>query len=313
MTFEEFFAQWHNKRNYITVMTSGSTGDPKVITLAKEFMRRSARRTNNFFGITSRSRLHSCISPDFIGGKMMGVRADLSGATLTWENPSNQPLGSLRPSDRIDLLAVVPSQMLHILENQSQLPEIGNIIIGGSAIHPALRKKISGSGLNCWETYGMTETASHIALRKVMDKELPFEVLPGIEVTTNEGCLKIEFQEGERVQTNDLAEIESPGKFYIRGRRDDVIISGGRKINPLEVEEKIRPFVEGEFFLVGQPDEKWGQRVVMVVEKGFNPLEIEDFRGRLEGILQGYEIPKEIKVVDKLSHTSSGKLKRELK
>lgn len=241
----------------------------------------------------------------------MAVRALECGAGLTWETPSNRPLEGLGPDETVDLLAVVPSQMLHIVSSLDTMPRLRNIIIGGSAIVPGLRRSIRESGLNAFETYGMTETASHIALRRIEDSERPFVPLEGITVGTDRrGCLEIKFESGERVVTNDIAEVYGDGSFSIKGRADHVIVTGGKKVHPEEVERKIAAVVSHPFVIGGEPDAKWGTRVVLRVESAGE----EDMQGMLNSLrplLEPWERPKRIEVVEKLARTSNGKLKRD--
>lgn len=309
MTFDEFLDEWRGCAPIITARTSGSTGQPKLIELRKEFVRDSGLRTNSFFNITPSSRLHSCVAADFIGGKMMAVRSELAGCAFTWEIPSNAPLGGLKREDHIDLLAVVPSQMLYIVEHYESMPDIGAVIIGGSAIHPSLRDKIIRSGVNAYETYGMTETASHIALCKIKEGESWFTTLDGITVALDDReCLVIRFSTGETFVTNDLAYIDNKGCFKILGRYDNMIITGGKKVSPEKLEKIISPIVERECVVCGRSDEKWGERLVLKIEgpKG----DETELRNILKGILQPYEVPKEIEWVEKLERTSNGKIKR---
>lgn len=309
MTFNEFLAEWRNDAPTVRAITSGSTGKPKTIELEKSFLRRSGERTNRFFSINSRSRLHSCVGADYIGGKMMAVRADIAGCRFSSELPSNRPLSSLTKDEEISLLAVVPSQMLHIIENIDKIPKIKAILIGGAPLHPLLREKIIASGLDAWETYGMTETASHIALRKVDKLSEWFYLLDGITVESDSrGCLIIRFQEGEEVITNDLAEIRQDGGFKIKGRYDNVIITGGKKVSPEEVESKITPLIEEEFLITSRPDEKWGERIVLLIE-GERGDE-QSLRKELRNVLAPHEMPKEIEWITGLERTPNGKLKR---
>lgn len=308
MTFEQFIDEWHNDKDFIIAKTSGSTGQPKEIMLPKNFVKESAIRTNTFFGINKDSHLHSCISPDTIGGKMMAVRSVIADAIFSYESPSNQPLKAFDSEFTIDLVSVVPSQVLFILDNIDFLPKINNLLIGGSSIHPELRKKISRSRLKAYESYGMTETASHIALRKILDIETPFTLLPGIEVTLDErNCLCISFGDKTFIQTNDIAEIISNKEFIIKGRKDDVIISGGKKINPYEIEKKLYNIINRPFLVTGFPNEKWGEKVVMIIE-GLPVLpQIEE---KIAPLLEKWEMPKEILYVKELPRTSNGKLRR---
>ena len=311
MTFEDFLNEWHNKEEFITAFTSGSTGEPKEIKLPKDLVKASAERTINFFDITNKSHLHSCVSPDFIGGKMMAVRALLSGATLSWETPSNTPLKEFITNENIDLLAVVPSQMIHLVENINKLPEIKNIIIGGAPIHPDLKKKIILSGLNAFETYGMTETASHIALRKVLDKDIPFTILPGIQISKDENnCLIIRVDDNDEIVTNDIVDLISEKEFFIKGRKDDVLITGGKKINPVEIEDKIAEFIPLPYLVTGFPDEKWGEKVVLIIQKNPIDFDIKELKTNLGNVLYNWEMPKEILFVKFLPKTSNDKIRR---
>lgn len=308
MTYLEFLEEWKSTATGIRCHTSGSTGTPASILLPKEQMRASARRTIEFFGLTPQSVLYSCISPDFIGGKMMLVRQQELGCVFESEPPSNRPLASGFDMPVIDLLSVVPSQMVHLIANIDRLPIIRNILVGGSAIPSVLRKKIAASGLNAYETYGMTETASHIAIRKIQDGNIPFHTLNGIEVEEMNGALKIDINGWKSILTNDACVIYNQHEFEILGRLDNVIVSGGRKIHPEMVEQKLSAFLQFPFFITSQPDEKWGDAVVLIAEAPcvFRP-EIEEACFKC---LEGYERPKKIVFSERLPRTPNGKIIR---
>lgn len=312
MSYEDFLAEWRNENSFIICNTSGSTGKPKTIELPKDLMRQSAGRTVDYFGLKSDSHLHSCISPDYIGGKMMAVRSEELGCELTWETPTNRPLRFYR-GNSIDLLAVVPSQMIYLLENLNSLPEIKHIIIGGAPIPHKLRTRIAFSGLDAYETYGMTETASHIAVRKVTERETPFMPLHGIEVSVDtEGRLGISMDGYPDFVTNDIAEIyktDHGNGFYISGRYDNVINTGGKKVYP----EKIEYILEKEFgcpvLITSAPDERWGERVVMVIEDG-NDSEIDfELTSRCKSLLDPSFVPKQI-IHSEIPLTPNGKKER---
>ncbi|MCH5241734.1 MAG: AMP-binding protein [Muribaculaceae bacterium] len=307
MDFKEFIEEWTSSGDYIKVHTSGSTGNPKDIFLPKYFVEESAKRTNRFFNISSESWLHSCIGPDYIGGKMMAVRANIANARFTFELPSNEPLQELSPQDNLDLVAIVPSQVIYMLDNIKSIPKIQNLLIGGSPVHPSLRQKIAKSGLNAYESYGMTETASHIALRKITYDETPFKLLPGINISLdNDNCLVINFEDKNKIYTNDIAELISDSEFYIRGRKDQIIITGGKKINPVELEIRISKFIESPFIFIGVPDEKWGEKVVLLIEGEKK----ENLKNNLKLLLHNWEMPKDIFFVKELPRTPNGKIKR---
>lgn len=339
MNYEEFIDEYLNPDvDYITVCTSGSTGTPKEILLDKRLIDSSAWRSIKFFGITSDSHIHSCISPDFIGGKMAAVRAILADCRFSSEEPSNRPL-ILIDSKWPDLISVVPSQMLYILENFSDIPAHVNFLVGGSPVNRELATHIEAAGINAWESYGMTEAASHIALRKISADPEPFSALEGISVgIDSRGCLTIVLPYTEKIITNDLAEFEktenpqnsqntsNPGKrFRILGRIDNVLITGGKKVIPEEVESILLPGLKESgvtaIMLVGEEDEKWGQRLVLMIESNKNVTngnsEESEAIIRKAGqlaieLLPGYKRPKEIRLTPSLPRTANGKLIRKI-
>lgn len=306
MTYEEFALEWENNDN-IKCRTSGSTGIPKLISLPKCQMLKSAERTAEYFNLDSASLLYSCISPDYIGGKMMLVRQRLLGCRLDWEKPSNTPLSGYK-ADKISLLSVVPSQMIYILDNIKDMPAIDNILIGGSAIPANLRKRIAESGLNAYESYGMTETASHVALRKIEETPGYFTTLGDISVESNNGRLVIRIPGWQAIETNDCTEVISSYKFRILGRSDNVIISGGIKINPERVEEELSSSISTPFFITSVPDDKWGEMVVLVAEA--EETMREDLENACKCLKNGYERPKKIIIKSALNYTQNGKLIR---
>lgn len=314
MDYEDFLREWNGPLPFIEVSTSGSTGSPKVIELEKTFLKESALRTINFFGLNHSARFHSCISPDFIGGKMMAVRASAANASLSWEMPSNSPLDSFPSGIPIDLLAVVPSQIAALLERKN-LPVIRNIIIGGAPIPEALRMKIATSGFNAFETYGMTETASHIALRKVVSEKIPFKTLPSIKVQSDpDGALNIIFDNGSVVKTNDIAEIISDTEFFILGRKDLIINTGGKKVNPIDLENSISHLIDNPYMISSLPDDKWGEKIILIIQDDSDSARQEYLRQNLilsfKKEFESWKIPKEIIFVKKIPLTSNGKIRR---
>ncbi len=338
---QDFIAEWRSGAPLIGARTSGSTGHPKEIWLRREDMILSARRTMSFFNLSGGARLHSCVSPEFIGGKMMVVRGEVTGARYTFEPPSNHPLQSVPSREKIDLLSVVPSQMVSLLDRMERdsglLPHIGNILIGGSPINQSLRARIAASGMRCWESYGMTETCSHIALRKVAaDPLLPFSTLPGIRVVlSSEGTLTIHNALSDRtvIHTNDLAQVFSDDSFLISGRKDNVIVTGGKKVHPEHVENRllnfdallseiIRRYEAGSgesgpltgLLVSSAEDALWGEAVAYVVEmpgteclKESDARMVSEVRDALRAYFPPEELPKRIFLIPSLPKTPNGK------
>lgn len=321
---DRFISEWNDASPAVSAHTSGSTGTPKEIMLSKEMMRRSAMRTISFFGISSRSHLHSCVSPAFIGGKMMILRAILSGARFSAEEPSNNVLSDIG-EEEYDLVSVVPSQLAGILERGRPYPRVARYICGGSAINPSLRESIVDAGLEVWESYGMTETASHIALRKVERSPGLFYPLDGINVgLDSRGCLTIcetgSLPDAINVTTNDLATLMPDGGFRIDGRFDHMILTGGKKVLPEEIENRLQPTLASvglgrdEFFVTSRPDRRWTQAIVLVIAGSPElAMRLENMIASLpESVIPRWQRPKDVIPLPQLRHTPSGKLIRRL-
>lgn len=314
MTIDDFLKEWHSAADYVVGHTSGSTGKPKEIHLLKADMKASAALTNEFFGIGNGSRLMLCLSPDYIAGKMMIVRALEAGATLIHEKPSNRPLEH-HDGSPIDLLAVVPSQALWLANHPALLRGVRNIIVGGGEIPNALREKLAMLDVNIYSTYGMTETCSHIALAHVGKEAEPFRALASVTFTTDErGCLVIDAPQFSfrRLTTNDIVRLLSPTSFYWCGRYDNVVNTGGIKVFPEEIERIIQPYISRRFYVTSRPSEKWGQELVLKIEG--EPMDIEAQKvllAEISPLLSPYQLPKAIIFQPHFAETPTGKVKRE--
>ena len=308
---KKFIEEWLNPLPYVVAHTSGSTGTPKEIRLLKSDMRSSARATIEFFGLDSRSHLHLPLSPDYIAGKMQIVRALESGASLTVETASNRPLAACLTdaSRRISLLPVVPSQVNGLLESPL-CQRIDNLIIGGAPLSAADEERIISTGLRAFATYGMTETCSHVALRRLGTD--CFSALPGFRFSTDgRGCLVIRsatLSFGELV-TNDLVETACDTSFRWIGRIDNVINSGGLKISPEEIEKKIAPLFAPEttFYLTSRQSSRWGEEMVLVTDM---PGPYDEISERIESVTGHLRAPKAIIFDPDIRRTSSKKIIR---
>lgn len=300
--------EWRNGAPWVTAHTSGSTGTPKTIRLSRALVRASAWRTIQFFGLDRSSVLYSCLSPDTIGGKMVAIRATECAASFGYETPSNSPLAAFGPDDRLTMVSVVPSQLHHLLERHScgTLPHIETILCGGAPLPDTMRERIAKANLPVWESYGMTETASHVAVRRVTDGPLnPFIPLPGISMKLdNRGCMVIDLGDSTEIVTNDMARMLPDGGFVITGRYDNMVISGGRKINPEEVERLIGCTVSA------MPHEKWGECLVAVTESGEPGCDSDELVKRILAIRPHWMRPKAIVRVPRIPRVASGKVCR---
>ena len=308
MDLQAFLAEWHNERSTVLVHTSGSTGRPKPMWVEKRRMEASARLTCDYLGLHEGDTALLCMSLDYIAGKMMVVRALVRGLQLVTVEPSGEPLKAV--SQPLDFAAMVPLQVwnsLRVAEQRQRLMDIGQLIIGGGAIDDALAAELRLFPHAVWSTYGMTETLSHIALRRLNGSSASewYTPLAGVSVSQNEdGCLVIDapaVHEGALV-TNDVAELAADGRFRILGRRDNVICSGGIKIQAEEVERLLRSHLHVPYLISKRPDEKFGEVVVLLTEGS-----ADDARCVAEQVLPKYWCPKAYVKVAHIPLTETGK------
>ena len=312
--FYEFLESWFDNKDYVVGHTSGSTGKPKEIHLQKSDMLQSARMTNSFFGLGRGCRFLLCLSPDYIAGKMMIVRAIEAGAEIVEERPSNRPLAEYDGLP-FDFVAVVPSQAQYLAEHPDRLRFVRTVIVGGGVVSEKLRAMLAEKGVEAYSTYGMTETCSHVALSKISMTLQPFKALPFITFAKDgRDCLVINAPEMsfKRLVTNDVVELVDSTTFYWKGRYDNVINTGGIKVFPEEIEPRLAPLLQCRYYIASRLSEKWGEEVVLVVEGGdLSDVEKTGLLQRFKAVLPVYSVPKDIVSVPAFKETSSGKVIRE--
>lgn len=311
----DFLLDWLDNRETIAIYTSGSTGKPKQVEIGKQYMVNSAIATGDFFNISVGDTALLCLPADYIAGKMMLVRAMILGLEIDLVKPSSNPLEKLKKA--YDFSAMTPMQVQHSLPKLSQLKKL---IVGGAPISGTLKAALPKTKCKIYETYGMTETVSHIAAKRVngrkKEEDPCFTLLPGVKTSLDErGCLVINAPHvtGAPVVTNDLATLVSKKKFHWLGRYDNLINSGGIKLIPEQIEEKIRGAIDGRFYVKGIPDDKLGEKLVLFIEEKTNPgLVKEDIKKEIGTFpsLDKYEVPKEIRLVKAFRETKSGKVLR---
>ena len=329
-----FLDEWNNDSAYVEVKTSGSTGEPKRMMVEKRRMLNSARITCDFLGLKPGDTALLCMSTDYIAGKMMIVRSIERGLKLISVEPSGHPLANnyqlsarlcrlaqprivrsaspLGSSKNCQLAfaAMVPMQVynsLRVPEEKERLMAIRHLIIGGGAIDDAMEAELKKFPNAVWSTYGMTETLSHIALRRISGPEasewyIPF---PTVKLsTTDEGCLVIDAPEvcADTLVTNDIVELKSDGRFRVLGRKDNVICSGGIKIQIEEVERELKPYARVPYIISKKKDEKFGEIVVLLTEG-----DTDEMRAVCEKYLPKYHRPKLYQHIDQIPLTETGK------
>ena len=306
MDLEEFLAEWHNDSPCVNVHTSGSTGQPKPMLVEKRRMEASARITCDFLGLKEGDSALLCMSLDYIAGKMMVVRALTRGLKLTVVEPTGSPSWN----GDIDFAAMVPMQVYNLLqthEGRERLMAVKHLIIGGGAVDEELASALASFPNAVWSTYGMTETLSHIALRRMSGPDASewYTTFEGVALSlTADGCLVIDapaVHDGPLV-TNDIAELSDKG-FRILGRKDNVICSGGIKIQIEEVERLLRPHFSASFMITKCTDEKFGEQVVLLTES----LDMDVMKDVCCRVLPKYWQPRSYVHVDHLPMTETGK------
>ena len=314
-----FVEEYFNDADYIVAHTSGSTGTPKEIHLQKSDMKVSAANTNRFFGIGPDSVLYLNLSPDYIAGKMMIVRALEANAQLIEETPSNDVLANYN-GPGIDLAAFVPSQLIGLLHNPDRLQHIRKMIIGGGIVSAGICSKLVECGIEAYSTYGMTETCSHIALQRIEPMMKPYEMLGDSTIETDaRGCLLLNLPSYtiKRIITNDIVEIVDNRHFYWKGRYDNVVNSGGIKLYPEEIEPKLTSLLpKAKFYISSIESDKWGEELAIVIEYPTMGTNIkigkvnESLHENMKQILPKYSVPKTFIAVSKFEYTTTGKLIR---
>lgn len=301
-----FFDEWQNESDTIITQTSGSTGVPKEIALKKEFMRNSALASGAFFGFQKGQHIRLALSPQTIGGKMLLLRGLLYEMIIEIVEPSKQPLENV--SETIDFISLVPYQLSQLIENQPEkLKNVKTILLGGAAVSAQLTAQIQSLENVVYASYGMTETMSHVALRD-MKKSRFFQAIDGVMFSIGEQNQLIIDAPNLGIQhlvTNDVVKLLSPTTFEWQGRLDFVINSAGVKIHPEKIENTLSSLISSRFFVIGEPDEKFGERVVLVIES-----EKQEMDFPFEKYLSKYEIPKRITYLRSFIETNSGKINR---
>ena len=303
----DFLAEWYADAPTVTVQSSGSTGAPKVMQVEKARMRASARMTCSFLGLKPGNTALLCMPLRYIGAKMMVVRALEAGLDLRAVEPSGHALRDLDQAP--DFLAMTPAQVFSSLEHENEariLRQTKHLIIGGSAAGKDLVQRLCTFPHGVWSTYGMTETLSHIALRRLNGPEASewYSPFAGVSLRLSDaGTLAIlapAVCTGEIV-TNDLAEFDTAGRFRILGRKDNVINSGGIKLQIESLEAQLLPTMPCAFQIVAAPDAQFGEVVAMLVGEAR-----DDWRPYVTR-LHPYARPKHVFTVPVLPCTGSGK------
>ncbi|MDM1063594.1 AMP-binding protein [Empedobacter falsenii] len=312
---KDFLVEWFSDSEVMIAHTSGSTGTPKEIILTKENMRKSANMTGKYLHLEKGNSALLVMPVTYIAGKLMLVRAVEIGLKLICMQPTSHI--SLDEINReisqdftsIDFVALTPMQVENSLDFVSKCQKL---IIGGAPLSEKVKQELFAFENEVYETYAMTETITHIAFKQVANQKYPnaeqvFEAFDEVTISQDErGCLVIDTPyDGLQVVTNDIVEIIDSRKFNWIGRADNVINSGGIKLFPEQIENKLKPFIHSDFYVTSKADELLGQKLILVVEGEERSLDFS------LADLTKYQVPKEIVFIPTFPRTESGKIKRQ--
>lgn len=308
-----FLEKWFDASPVIIVHTSGSTGTPKELVVRKDRMMQSARLTCEFLNLQAGDTALLCMNLRYIGAMMVVVRSLVAGLNLIVRPASGHPLSDIE--EPLRFAAMVPLQVyntLRVPEEKERLEQTDILIIGGGAVDDSLEAEMSALPTAIYSTYGMTETLSHIALRRLNGDTASkhYYPFPTVELSLSaESTLVIKAPLicGEVLQTNDIACLYPDGSFTIAGRKDNVINSGGIKIQAEEMEKRLRPFIPVPFVVTSVPDPRLGQALTLLIA---GQVDVRELESKLQTVLDAYHRPRHIFMTESIPQTENGKTDR---
>ena len=312
-SLRDFLARWRDDSPTVEVQTSGSTGAPKLMRVEKSRMEAGARLTCAFLGLHEGDSALLCMPLQYIAGKMVVVRALTWGLRLVVVQPSGHPLAGL--DEAPDFAAMIPMQVYNSLQvppERELLRRVRHLIIGGGAVDAALSDALRDFPHAVWSTYGMTETLSHIALRRLngpdaSDWYVPF---PSVDIRLSaRGTLIIHAPtvNPDVLETNDIAELDPQGRFRILGRADNTINTGGVKVQAEQVEARLSARLRAPFAVTSVPDPRLGEAVTLVYA---GALATDEVMRLCRESLPAYWCPKHCYRVSSIPRTGTGKVAR---
>jgi O-succinylbenzoic acid--CoA ligase len=322
LTTFNFISDWLSGSERFVQNTSGSTGDPKPIVITRNQMIASATLSIAALNLRQGDTALLCISPEYIGGKMMIVRSFLAGMRMIAITPASNPFNVLTDNTPVDFAAMVPYQIHEIIRSSvaRKLDDVKKIIIGGATLDRQTVSQLHGYRCVFYSTFGMTETISHIALRQLNGRQASenYRTLPGIKISTDErSCLQIEWgQLGKKITTNDIVEIIDTNTFRWIGRWDNVINTGGVKVIPEKLEEQIDKIfnelgIRNAFFVGSVADEALGNKVTLFIEGSLETETIEEIKRRISQVIPKMELPRHVIFIQSFVLTENGKINRQ--
>jgi O-succinylbenzoic acid--CoA ligase len=306
----ELIEEWQISDRF-KLTTSGSTGAPKPIYHSKKAIIQSARGTADFFSLKEGTKALCCLPLKKIAGRMMLYRSLVNHWELTVQHPEGNPLKTAKP---YDFVALTPFQAHQVIkENPAALNQVKTVILGGAKVDSVLIEALQSFNCAVWETYGMTETLTHIAAKQISPyTQEAFHCLPSIEVRVNkEDQLCISSPYFSEIITNDVVQLIDKHTFQLLGRKDFVINSGGLKLFPEQIESKLMGVIEDRFYITKSPHETLGEQVTIVIESSpYQQHQLEKFKSAITRLLSKFEVPKKYVFLPHFEETTTGKIIR---
>jgi O-succinylbenzoic acid--CoA ligase len=303
-----FFNSWTTDQFQLTVQTSGSTGKPKMLSFNKEQVQSSALRTLKHFGIKKNQTALLCLGTTTIAGKMMLARSIVGNLKLLVASPHSNPFNNI--TENIDFVAIVPYQLNEILNtNPEKLSAIQTILVGGAPVSQEIEKKLIAHHLTVYQTFGMTETLSHFAVRKIgINGDKHYQALNGVRFQSidNELVIADDLLGIEMLKTGELVHSVTSDTFNWLGRKDFMINSGGISIQPEEIERLLSECIDSPFFIAGFPHTELGSEITLIIE-GTEEVFLEQVG---YSITNKHHRPRKIVHLPKFNYTRSGKIDR---
>jgi len=312
----QFIADYLSEDPDIEVQSSGTTGTPKRWKVSKKKMQISAAKTAGYFNFKKGQDVLLVLPVDYIAGKMMIVRAFEHQLNLVYYEPQANFLQQVAKDETFYFCPITPMQAKISFNDPvsaKKIKKIEHVLLGGAPVDNELAQKIEKQPNQYYHSYGMTETLTHMAIKKLNHSSSNhFKVLENINISKDDrGCLVADAPEfsDEPLKTNDLIDLKGKTTFEWLGRYDNVINSGGIKIIPEQIEAIIKPFIQQAFYLTHISDEILGEKMILLIESK-SSINIDQLKEQLLTVLKDHHIPKEIRVIDEFERTQSGKIKR---
>ena len=319
----ELAVKWLNGGEEFSFQTSGSTGVSNEIFHSREKIQKSAELTITYFNLDKKDKSLLVLDPRRIAGAMVIIRSLVAGMDIYALDPASDLTSSSLFLKECNFTAIVPLQLEKLLMHNEISEIFGNykaVLVGGAPVNYALMEKLKGMTLPIYETFGMTETVTHFALRKLCGSVTPpFEAMGNhIVRQDSHGCLIVEgdLTANQPFSTHDIIHIIDEKHFEWVGRSDFIINSGGIKISPEELERKIanRIYAFGirnRFLISSVHDESLGEKIVLVFEGASISEHItSELMKTIREDLDKYECPKEIRYIEKFPEVANSKINR---